>query len=513
MKGTNVKRIAIIVIALILLSVLSGIIYADSLPKTDIVCEDMNLYKKLVNELGNYVFGKNPDTKTIQVLTSEITSITELDLSSSEITNLTGLENFTGLTNLNLSRNSITRIEPITGLTGIRVLNLSGNQSQISDVDKLSSLISVTDLNMSSSKITSVDFMSTFNNLQKLDVSGNGISSLASISGLQSLTDLNIAQNTSFSRLDDILVFNNLTNLDISKTGLQSLDEIYSLRNLEVLKTQYLEIDLSPIVATYKNASNVSVAYLNNLEELDISYTTSSISFSNLAYLENLKKLYMIDVVGHWKGTTSKILSLGSIYKLPKIEYINLSNNNINSLSGILYTKTVNGVTVLEDYLKATEIVLKNNNLADLSQFSMLPQRIAILDLSYNKISTIDPLNSCSFETNAVVNLRYQDITWNVFKKTSVDQYIILPDIFQDSKKNGSLVYADNSDFSINYTNVVTQDILRLNTEEVYLQPDNYNVIISKDVALSKSTDTDEQKLKLRLTGTGMASGSTVHNI
>lgn len=510
MRGTKVKRIAIVVIAIILLSVLSGIIYADSLPKTDIICEDINLYKKLVSELGNDVYSKDPDTKTIQVLTSEISSITELDLSGSEITNLTGLENFTGLTNLNLSRNSITSIEPITGLTTITNLNLSGNQSQISDVDKLSSLTNVADLNMSSSKITSVDFMSSLNNLQKLDVSGNGISSLASIGGLQNLTNLNIAQNTSFSRLDDILVFNNLTNLDISKTGLQSLDKIYNLRKLEVLKAQYLEIDLYPIVATYKNEFNVSVAYLNNLKELDISYTTSSISFNNLAYLENLKRLYMIDVVGHWKGATSKVLSLGSIYKLPKIEYINLSNNNINNLSGILYTKTVNGVTVLEDYLKATEIVLKNNNLADLSQFSMLPQRIAILDLSYNKIPTIDPLNSCSFTENAVVNLRCQDITWNVYKKTSVDQYIILPDIFQDSKKNGSLVYADNSDFSINYTKVVTEKILRLNTEEVYLQPDNYNVIISKDVALSKSTDTEEQKLKLKLTGTGMAAGSTV---
>ena len=514
MKKTKVKKIAIIVIAIILLLSLSGIIYAETLPKTQIVCEDINLYKKLVSELGNDVYSKDQSTKTIEILTSNISSITELDLSSSsddsKITSLTGIENFTSLRNLNLSGNNITSIEPITGLTTITVLNLSGNQSQITDVNRLSSLINMLDLNMSSSKITSVDFMSGFKNLQKLDVSGNGISSLSSINGLSNLTNLNIAKNTSFSRLEDILVFTNLTQLDISETGLQTLEGIYNLRKLQVLKAQYLEIDLSPIVETYKNASNEYVAYLSELEQLDISYTTKSISFTNLAYLTNLTDLYMVDVVGQCKGGTSSALSLSGIYKLPKINYINLSNNNISSLSGILYTKTTNGETILVDYLKATEIILKNNKLVDLSYLSYLPQAINVLDLSYNKIYNIDALNYCSFTADRFIDLRYQDIIWNVYKKTSVDQYIILPDIFQDSKRNGSLVYADNSDFSINYTSVVTQDIIKLNTEEVYLQPDNYNVIISKDVAVSKSTDTDEQKLKLKLTGNGIAAGSTV---
>lgn len=514
MKKTKVKKISIIVIVAILLLSLSGIIYADTLPKTDIVCEDINLYKKLVSELGDDVYSKDQSTKTIQVLTSKITSITELDLSSSsddsKITNLTGLENFTNLKNLNLSGNNIASIEPITGLTSITILNLSGNQQKIEDVDKLSSLTNITNLNMSSSKITSVDFMSSFYNLQKLDISGNGISSLASISGLSNLTSLNIAKNTSFSRIDDILVFNNLSELDISETGLATLDKIYNLRKLEILKTQYLEIDLSPIVKTYKNSSNEYVAYLDQLKTLDISYTTKSISFTDLAYLTNLTDLYMVDVVGHWKGTTSASLSLSNIYKLPKINYINLTNNNISSLTGIIYTKTVDGQTVIADYLKATEIILKNNKLSDLSLLTGLPQQIKILDLSYNNISSITSLNYCSFTTDRVIDLRYQDIIWNVYKKTSVDQYIILPDIFQDSMRSGSLVYADNSNFSINYTNVVTEDIIRLNTEKVYLQPDNYNVIISKDVAVSKTTDTDEQKLKLKITGNGIATGSTV---
>lgn len=515
MKKTKAKKISIIVITIILLLILSGIIYADSLPKVEIVCDDINLYKKLVNatELDGKIASKDQSTKTIQVYESSISEIKELDLNGSDgskVTSLKGLENFTSLQNLNLSKNSITSIEPIAGLTSVTTLDLSGNEVKITDIDKLSSLTNMVDLNMSSSKITSVNFMSTFNNLQKLNVSENGISSLESISGLQNLKSLNIANDTSFSRLDDILVFTNLTELDISKTGLTTLEKIYNLRKLKVLKAQYLEIDLSPIVATYKNEEDETIAYLTELEELDISYTTKSISFSNLARLDNLKRLYMIDVVGHWKEDTSTALALTSIYKLPKIEYINLSNNNINSLSGILYTKTVNGETVLADYLKATEIILKNNNLSDLSYLSSLPQAIKNLDLSYNKISSISPLNYCNFTADRTIDLRYQDITWNVYKKTSVDQYIILPDIFQDCMRAGSLVYADNSDFSINYTNVVTEDIIRLNTEQIYLQPDNYNVIISKDVATSKSSDTDEQKLKLKIIGNGIATGSTV---
>lgn len=41
MKKTKVKKFSIIVFVAILLLSLSGIIYADTLPKTDIVCEDI----------------------------------------------------------------------------------------------------------------------------------------------------------------------------------------------------------------------------------------------------------------------------------------------------------------------------------------------------------------------------------------------------------------------------------------------------------------------------------------
>ena len=55
MKKTKVKKLAIIVIAIILIFTLSAFIYAGTVEKTTIVCEDANLYKLLKNSLNKYI--------------------------------------------------------------------------------------------------------------------------------------------------------------------------------------------------------------------------------------------------------------------------------------------------------------------------------------------------------------------------------------------------------------------------------------------------------------------------
>ena len=503
MKKTKVKKILIAMVALIILIALSGFIYAETAPKTTIICEDIKLYEALSQNLDEYIYSKDRDTKTIEIFTSDMSSIKEIDIPNAQIVSLTGLEQFTSVETLNLSGNSIRKIEPISNLTSIKNLNISGNKVEITDISKISNLTNVIQLKLASSQITSVDFMSNFTNLQELDVSSNGISSLEPIKKLKKLDKLNISRNNSFSRLEDILVHGNLTELDISETGLTTLEGIEThLMSLETLKVRYLEISLAPIVATYKVSTNAPVVpYLSELKTLDISNTTKSISFSSLALLPNLKELWMQDVIGKWKNsnvTTS--LSLAGIYALPSIEYINLENNNIKSLDGFTKKKTVDGNIIIEDYLKAKQIYLQNNQISDLSEFQYLRQEIEELNLANNKISNIAPLYVCWFAKDKILNLTGQQISMQIFKKDSVDQYIILPNIFQESKRNGSLVYSDNTVFNTN-----TSDGFRVNEEEIYQQNNCYNVIIEK----GKTTDA-ENKLQLTLNGSGIASGSVL---
>lgn len=510
------RKISIIFVMLVVLMSVSAVLYATEPETTEIVCNDINLYDTLVEELDDYVYNSDRNTKVIKVVTTDISSITQLKLtgkSTAKITDLTGIENFTSLENLNLSGNNITNITPIAGLTTLKTLNMSGNESAISNIEELSSLTNLTNVNFASSKLTNVEFMRNYANLQVLDVSGNGISSLEPIQGVSSLLELNIANNGSFSRLaDDIFCHETLIKLDISDTGVLDLEGIqYKLTNLETLKVRYLEIELDPIVATYKQEIEVDgeeetiiLPYLDQLKVLDISYTTKSISFKQISYLSSLKDLYMIDVVGKWKNpeTTSK-LSLSGIYELQDLNYINLASNNIDDLEDIVYKKISNGVVVEFKCLGATEIYLNDNNIIDISPLASITKTIKILNLSYNAIPEIWPLSYCSFTSDREIDLRFQNMALNVYKKSSVDQYIIIPEIFQQSKNEGSIVYAENSDFITKCNNIVDDDSITLNKEEPYLQPEYYNVIIDK-------TKTKDDILTLELTGNGIASGSKI---
>ena len=63
----------------------------------------------------------------------KVTQITQLDLSNKQITDLTGLENFTSLANLNLSENLLTQV-PVVNLKNLTALNLSNNLFSVLDL-------------------------------------------------------------------------------------------------------------------------------------------------------------------------------------------------------------------------------------------------------------------------------------------------------------------------------------------------------------------------------------------
>lgn len=294
------KKILTILIAMTLVFGVSIMLYATEPETTEFIFEDVNLYDALVKELDDYVYKTDRNTKTIKIITENISKIKQLKLANAQITSLNGIEGFSNLESLNLSGNNISKVEPISNLTTITTLNISGNKTSIVDLEKLSSLTNLVNVNFSASKLTNIDFMSTFSKLQILDVSGNTISSLTPIKDIVTLESLNIANNASFDRFEtDICCHSNLNYLDISGTAIQSIEGIQtSLRQLETLKLRYLDVDLTPIVSTYK-VDKITYVYLDKLQVLDISYTTKSISFSQLAVLnESLTDLYMIDVVG-----------------------------------------------------------------------------------------------------------------------------------------------------------------------------------------------------------------------
>ena len=95
----------------------------------------------------------------------------ELNLSNSNLTDLSGLENCINISSLDLSNNQIIYINQIGFLEQITEINLSGNVIQF------------------------IDVLANLNNLQKLDLSFNEIDDISSIYRLPNLEYVNIIGN------------------------------------------------------------------------------------------------------------------------------------------------------------------------------------------------------------------------------------------------------------------------------------------------------------------------------
>jgi Leucine-rich repeat (LRR) protein len=289
---------------------------------------DVNFEKALINL---QIDSGTPDGK---VLTVNIITLNSLDVSSKNITNLTGIQDFLALTNLNCFNNQLTNLD-ITKNTSLTYLSCWNNQLTSLDVTKN---ISLTYLDCNANKLTSINVtlntamthlfcndnkLTSFNvtlntaltnlgcnsnQLTSLDVTKNTVLTYLVCTNNQ-LTSLNVTQNTVLEYL--ACSFNYLTSLDVTKNT--KLTELYCTSN------QLTNLDVS------KNTSlNALTCWNNQLTSLDVSKNTSL----NLLYCDN-NQLTSLDVTKN----TSLIDFACSNNQLTSLNLKNGKNTNINTVS------------------------------------------------------------------------------------------------------------------------------------------------------------------------------------
>ena len=133
-----------------------------------------------------------------KVLTMNIDTLKKLDVRKKNISDLTGIEDFTALTYLDYHSNKLTNLD-LSGYTALTYLKCHNNQITNLDVSKNTAL---TGLYCGSNKLTS------------LDVSQNTALTGFSCYNNQ-ITNLDVSQNTALEELD--CESNQLTKLDVSR--------------------------------------------------------------------------------------------------------------------------------------------------------------------------------------------------------------------------------------------------------------------------------------------------------
>lgn len=314
-----------------------------------------------------------------ELTAEDVEKLTVIDLPSSGIRSLAGLEHAVHLTHLRIPYNQIEDISPLRNLTTLQEVDITSNY--VDSIDALAKSTNMGRLLVSNNAITSLDVVRNFTRLHTLYAGGNQITSLDSLLHAKSLRVLDINSN--------------------------QINDISSLTELQNLK----ELDLS-----YNQLTDMS-----DLDKLSPSLTSLKIGFNRstdpnvLRHLSHLTNLKVLDVSGM---NLNELISVGELKQLTDL---NISNNSISDL------EPLRGLNDL------TDLNASGNQIADLSPLQQI-KGIRNLNLSDNAVWDLEPIQDHSFtytrqetsgETpyyglhlkNNNLDLNYGTKTWELFTK------------------------------------------------------------------------------------------------
>jgi len=323
---------------------------------------DSNFEKKLIT------LGIDTGTPDGKVLTSNVNNVTSLDVSYSNITNLSGLEAFTSLTSLKCYGNYTLTALDVRKNTKLTTLDCNNNYL-VTTLD-VSQNTALTYLNCYSNKLTTLD-VSNNKNLTTLQCASN------------KLTSLNVANNKALTKLD--LGYNLISSLDVSQNK--------ELTSLTCTSNQISNLDIS------LNTKLIELWAGNNLyTALDVSNNTALTSL-----ICNTNQLTTLDV------SRNTALTRLLIYK-NKITNIDVSNNtllssfdcNSNLITNLNVSKNINLDYLYCDNNKLTALDVSNNT--KLGTLNCGNNKLTSLDISNNK-----NLSWLECESNKLVNLNLKN--------------------------------------------------------------------------------------------------------
>ena len=167
-----------------------------------------------------------------QFVVFEGPEITDLDLSNTNIEDISHLRHLTSLINLNLSNTNVTNISALANLSKLKTLDLS--HTNIDDISDLKNLTSLNYLNLSDTKVYNISALKIVRRLTYLNLSNTKVSEFSYCNRKISLKTL-ILTNTQLKCFSKFWNMKQLRSLDLSGTNFQDLSDLYELKKLESL--------------------------------------------------------------------------------------------------------------------------------------------------------------------------------------------------------------------------------------------------------------------------------------
>ena len=348
--------------------------------------------------MGNGVGGDD------YVLTDRINTVTILNIPGENISDLTGIENFSALTELDCSDNNLTSLD-LSANTALTTLNC-----YLNDISSLNLTLNtaLTYLSCYSNNLTVLDLDSNalltylscdYNGILDLDLTNNTLLSYVSCFA-NSLTSLNV---TTCTLLEDLYCdYNDLTSLDISN-------------NTALLHLQCFENDLTSLDVSNNTLLEDIACHNNFIAELDVSNNPQLWYLS--CYDNNLSSLNLSNnpLLSQLRCQFNNIGSL-DLSNNPELLHVRCHNNDLS------YFDIKNGTNDIITYIS----VLNNPDLEciqvdDVTHSNTYwPNKDDQSYYSEDCYSTLTYIPDDAFE-NALINLFYDDVLDNYVLTSNIN--------------------------------------------------------------------------------------------
>lgn len=313
----------------------SGFIFGFAVNGQIVDIPDANFKAKLLSASPSNVVAQNALTQYIaidsnangEIEVSEALAVTKLNVNSSSISDLTGVEAFVNLTNLYCGSNNLTSLDLhiLLSLKGLIANNCNINTITLPNPSAL------TVIQIDNNELTALDISAQIN-LKELRFSYNNVSVL-DLSNNGQLTFLDLSNNQ-ISTID----FTPLTHIKYLFTSSNPLNSIY-VNNLVTLET---------LTCVYNNLSTINLSQLVNLKNLNIGGNPlGSINLSTLLNLEdlnccgiqitalNLNGLTKLKYLRAWQNQLTSVDLSTNL----ELQSVNFWQNSLTSLDVSMLTK------------------------------------------------------------------------------------------------------------------------------------------------------------------------------
>lgn len=452
-----------------------------------------------------------------EIQVSEASSYMDfIDVSNRDITDLTGIEAFTGIMDLNCSYNSISNLT-LDGLNDLTGLNCSYNTVPLAlSVTNCAYLI---DLSISNSNITSLD-ISGNTNLNMLDCGSNSLTEL-DLNGLpismltcsnNQFTSLDFSAVTTLIMLDfsnnTVLEFVNLKNGNNENVFSPAGFNCPSLTSICVDSVTYAEdnwaLDLDPSVTFTDECSASDPIVIIT----DVNFKAALLAHTPVINTNGDQEIQVSEAeafIAELNVSNQGISNLTGLESFVNITNLNISNNNLAVVSLAANTNLQvlnmegNQITEVNFEINPALVALyaSNNNI----EFATLlyNANLEILDLSNNNLQTLNLENNINlYHVNTSGNLLLEYV---LFKNGANTNILDNANGFQDFTNCPALtsVCVDNEVYAVqNFTTIdtgltFTEDCSTLLGDIVYVPDANFKAALLEHLELDSNGDGEIQ--------------------